>query len=133
MDALAGYIREKREARSLTQKGLGDLAGTTQAAISDIERGQTKLPNADLRRKLAKALGVSHLDLLVAAGEITPDEVQQAGVVGVVEKTDTPKRDFLIERMRNDLEWDHEVDFTMTFTINLLAEKQKQERGGGGS
>lgn len=90
MTALATFVRRERDSRGLTQKGLASAAGVTQAAISDIERGQTKLPNADIRRRLAQALGVSHVDLLIAAGELTADELEAAGVAGVVEREADP-------------------------------------------
>jgi hypothetical protein len=38
--------------------------------------GTTKLPEADVRRKLAHALGVRHVDILVEAGEHNELEVE---------------------------------------------------------
>lgn len=65
---LGQFVRELRSERGMAQGELATAAGMPQPALSDIERDRIKLPNADIRRRLAKALGVSHLDLLVAAG-----------------------------------------------------------------
>lgn len=78
MTELAAYIRERRLQLGMTQVELSLAADVSQPLISDIERGQTKLPNADARRKIAQALGIRHVDLLVAAGELWPDELPGA-------------------------------------------------------
>jgi transcriptional regulator with XRE-family HTH domain len=75
MESLADYIRNRRLALGWTQEDLAAQAGLTQPNISDIERMQTKLPSPEARRGLARALRVRHVDLLVAAGELAPDEV----------------------------------------------------------
>jgi len=80
------YIRARRLALGFTQKRLGEMAGISSARIAQIEGGAVTLPGAVHRRGLATALGVSHLDLLIAAGELTEDEVVAAGMVGVVEE-----------------------------------------------
>lgn len=90
---LQKFVQDHRRDAGLTQRQLADLAGINQPTISDIERGQVKLPSADIRRRLALAFGVSHLDVLVAAGEIFPSEIEQAGSTGVVEyRPDDPVR-----------------------------------------
>lgn len=48
-------IREAREAKGWTQQQLGQRYGVSHAAISDIERGVTKLGVAELQR-LARLL-----------------------------------------------------------------------------
>jgi len=102
MATLGTTIRDKRTELGMLQGELALRARIPQAALSDIERGKTKLPNADIRRRLAMVLGVSHLDLLVAAGEITERELASADAVGVVELApDDPRRDLkaLIDRV----------------------------------
>lgn len=69
------YIKERRLALSMSQEDLAESAGTSAAYLSQIERGKVALPGADLRRRLARVLGVRHIDLIVAAGELAPDEV----------------------------------------------------------
>jgi transcriptional regulator with XRE-family HTH domain len=80
MDAttLGAYVRARRLALGWTQKNLCDRSGVRQPVISDIERGRTARSDADIRRRLAGALGVTHLDLLIAAGELTREEARTA-------------------------------------------------------
>lgn len=79
---LGAYIRDRRlELGYRTQSDFAERAGVNRAHLSQIESGKIALPNADLRRKLAKAMGVSHLDILVAAGELEPEEAVSAGGV----------------------------------------------------
>ena len=80
--SLATYVIEKRSEAGLRATDLASASGLTKSYISELERGKIALPNADIRRRLARALGVSHLDLLVAAGEITSAEL--GTVAGVV-------------------------------------------------
>jgi transcriptional regulator with XRE-family HTH domain len=49
-------IRERREQQGLSQRALARRAGTTQAAVSRIERGLTS-PNWDTVRALLLAMG----------------------------------------------------------------------------
>jgi transcriptional regulator with XRE-family HTH domain len=72
---LARYIIERREQLGLTQAQIADRAGLARAEMNAIEKGRIKLPGAYKRRALASALGVRHIDLFIAAGEIEPDEV----------------------------------------------------------
>lgn len=74
-ETLAGYVERKRMALGLNQTELATRAGIPPTTMNRIERGVTKLPEAGIRRPLAKALGVRHVDLLIAAGELTEDEV----------------------------------------------------------
>jgi transcriptional regulator with XRE-family HTH domain len=98
---LAKYVEDKRLALGIdSQTELARRAGVPRETVNRIERGLTQNPEADVRRRLAKALGVSHLDLLVAAGEITEDEIAKAGASGVVERDPHDRREQLIERLR---------------------------------
>lgn len=74
-ETLAELILRLRTARGWTQEALAERSGLNQPTIADIERGRSKLPGPDIRRRLAVALGVRHVDLLIAAGQLTPDEV----------------------------------------------------------
>jgi transcriptional regulator with XRE-family HTH domain len=75
MQTLGSYIKEQRERRGWLQTELAARSGVPQATISAIETGAKKLPGADIRRKLARALGVPHIALLIAAGEVEAEEV----------------------------------------------------------
>jgi XRE family transcriptional regulator, regulator of sulfur utilization len=63
VDRLAASLRAIREARDLTQHDLGDMAGVTASAISQVERAERGLSLATLMR-LSAALGVTIDDLL---------------------------------------------------------------------
>lgn len=56
-------IRELREAKGLTQKGLAELANVTPSALNKLEMGTRGL-DQDWMRRLAPLLGVSPADLL---------------------------------------------------------------------
>jgi transcriptional regulator with XRE-family HTH domain len=60
---VAASLRSVRRARKLSQHDLGDLAGVTASAISQVERGDRSLSLATLVR-LSAALGVTIDDLL---------------------------------------------------------------------
>ncbi|MCC6314843.1 MAG: helix-turn-helix domain-containing protein [Thermomicrobiales bacterium] len=84
-ETLGEFVRRERERRGMTLTALADAAELSKSELSALERGKIALPGAAKRRRLAAALGVSHLDLLVAAGEITRDEIEPLGVRGTVE------------------------------------------------
>lgn len=79
MRTLKGFVTERREQLGINQTELAKRAGVPRTTVNRIEQGTTKLPEADIRRKLAKALGVRHVDILVAAGELTEEEVLPLG------------------------------------------------------
>ena len=70
--------------RITSQVELATASGLTKSEINALLQGRVKLPGPEKRKGLAKALGVSHLDLLIAAGEITEAEIEDAGKAGVV-------------------------------------------------
>lgn len=66
-----------RKAAGLTQEGLEELSGVSQATISQAERGAST-PGADVALLLCKALNISLEDLLYQEPESAPSaEVQQ--------------------------------------------------------
>ena len=72
---LGEFVKERREAFGLNQSALSRNSGVLRETINRIENNKTMLPSADTRRRLAKALNVRHIELLVAAGELTEDEI----------------------------------------------------------
>src|SRR4029434_2675014 len=66
--------------------------------LSQIESGKIGLPSADVRRRLAIAMGVTHVDLLLAAGELSDADIQVAGIEGVA--IDTPEIEDLVDDLR---------------------------------
>ncbi|MDD4888735.1 MAG: helix-turn-helix transcriptional regulator [Phycisphaerae bacterium] len=67
-NSLAFRLRSLRDKAGLTQRALSDSAGITEMAISRIENGHAT--NVELRTlvALAKALGVSIIDLIPEGG-----------------------------------------------------------------
>lgn len=119
---LAEYLKQKREEQGILASQLADKAGLTRSHISEIERGKIALPNADIRRRLAAALGVSHLDLLVAAGEITEAELGTS--VGLVERDDQDPRELLIDRIR-ELPWHEGTEGALAMAVELLEQRER--------
>lgn len=68
-------LRERREALGLTLEDVAERVGTTRGHISSIELGRVTTPKAELRRKLAKVLGIRHVDLLMMTGELEDWEI----------------------------------------------------------
>jgi len=62
LSALGRNVRERREARELTQEKLAERAGLDAAYISGIERG-LRNPGIKNVAKLAKALGLTTAEL----------------------------------------------------------------------
>jgi transcriptional regulator with XRE-family HTH domain len=72
---LGGYIRNCREQRGLTQTELAERADVPRTTVNRIETGTTQLPAPDIRRRLARVLGVPHLDLVVSSRTTTREPV----------------------------------------------------------
>ena len=70
VDRVAASLRAVRRARKLSQHDLGDLAGVTASAISQVERAERGLSLATLVR-LSAALGVT-IDDLVRGEDAVP-------------------------------------------------------------
>lgn len=82
-------IVELREARGLSQKDLGTLAGVTAPAITMWETGK-RFPRGKNLQNLARALGVSESDIL--------DDVPAP-----IPKASYPNKDSLIVAIQRDL------------------------------
>ena len=74
---LGKWARIRREGLGITQADVAERMGPDVETnyVTKVETGRIKRPPAEMRRRLASALGVSHVDLLVAAGELADDEV----------------------------------------------------------
>jgi transcriptional regulator with XRE-family HTH domain len=88
VDRVAASLRAVRRARKLSQHDLGDLAGVTASAISQVERAERGLSLATLVR-LSAALGVTIDDLV--RGE-------DRGAYRIGRRTDDP-RDGLVQTL----------------------------------
>lgn len=69
------WLRQMLEAKGMSQAELAARSGLTRSVINAYVRGKIGLPSADNRRAIAGVLGVRHIDILIAAGEIAHDEV----------------------------------------------------------
>jgi transcriptional regulator with XRE-family HTH domain len=81
---MAASLRAVRRTRHLSQHDLGDLAGVSASAISQVERAERGLSLATLVR-LSSALGVTIDDLLRG---------KEAGVYRIGRRTDDPRAGF---------------------------------------
>ena len=68
-EALARWIREHREAFAYSQQEFADESGISRATLSKIEQGHI-YPSMQVRRKLAKALGVGPQELWNLRSEV---------------------------------------------------------------
>lgn len=75
-ETLASLIRTRREALGLSQIGLAHAIGTSSAYMSQIEKGRSNWPQ-NLIVPLSKALGVSEVEMAIAAGLLSPDAATQ--------------------------------------------------------
>jgi transcriptional regulator with XRE-family HTH domain len=69
--ALASALRRLREDRHLTREALAFHAGLTTGSLARIELGQSS-PGWDTVRKVAKALGISLVELATAVEAAEP-------------------------------------------------------------
>lgn len=74
---LAAYVAARRAHLGITQQELADRAGLKRDVIAAIESRKSKLPEPETRRKLAAGLGVTHERLLIAAGQLLPNEASR--------------------------------------------------------
>ena len=72
---LGPWIIERRLQLGLTQTELAEKTGILRTTLNNIERGKVSFPSIENRRRLADALRVRHVDLLVAAGELDDTEI----------------------------------------------------------
>lgn len=107
----------------MTATALANEAGLTKSHLSQIEQGKISFPNADIRRRVATALGVSHLELLIAAGEITEDEITRAGAVSTVQ--DGPIESELIAAIRAHNWESSEAEFVKLFLENMYGKGKR--------
>lgn len=63
------------------QAAFARAIGQGSSIVNRWVTGNIKLPRPEARRRLAAALGIRHVDLLVAAGELWPEEVSGVAVM----------------------------------------------------
>jgi len=110
-DRLAELVQARRRMLGLTQAELAQRAGVSQTYISNLERGRNQLPKVQIRRQIAQALRMSHIDLLIAAGELDRHELPGSAdavrpvVVGLASRLDSLPADTrrALERVIDEL------------------------------
>lgn len=81
---LGGLVRRRRSELRLTQTELAERAGISQAYLSSMERGLVRMPDVEIRRRLAEALRMTHVQLLLDIEELSPAELGQTAPTPVV-------------------------------------------------
>lgn len=72
--AFGRYMRERRLQLGMSQSALARAIGAMDRSyVTQVESGKIGLPQAEMRRKIAAVLQVSEIDLLIAAGELSPE------------------------------------------------------------
>ena len=133
---LGDFVREKREGLGLSQTELSARADVPRTTVNRIETGTTQLPSPDVRRRLAIALGVSHLDLLIASGEITEEEIAPLGVQGVIEP-DPVRAELMDALSRLPLTGERPTTFRRLIDVfsendRIAGDRSSQEHKNGG-
>lgn len=88
-------IRELRKANNLTMRDLAEKSGTASSYISDLENGKIKNPSGIKLKKIAKALGVSVIDILYPTNEDKEKAVAEAQDILKQEFYDKPAAETL--------------------------------------
>lgn len=73
---LGQFVARARADLRLTQADLAHKIGMSASFIAQLEQGYKKRPTKQTLRKLAQALGLRYIDLLIAAGEIDPEDIE---------------------------------------------------------
>jgi transcriptional regulator with XRE-family HTH domain len=125
---LGNYIVAAREQRGWNQTEFAARANIKRAHLAQIERGKIALPSGELRRRLAAALDVRHVDILVAAGELTGDEIPDEGSAPEPFPHDATKRQIIQQLATLDTSEAVNVSEYIEFRIGLRARKTSDVR-----
>jgi transcriptional regulator with XRE-family HTH domain len=84
---LGDYVRARREELGLSQTDVERRFAVPQSYLSRLERGRVAFPSGEYRSRLESALQVTNVDLLLAAGEVSRDELVDWTRVAGIEPT----------------------------------------------
>ncbi|MFL6072789.1 MAG: helix-turn-helix domain-containing protein [Mycobacteriales bacterium] len=77
---LGRYIRENRERRGMSLRGLAKAIDNDPKYLSRIERDHYKRPNANVLHRIADVLDLSYADLLLLTGQEPPEDLPSLAV-----------------------------------------------------
>lgn len=69
------YLKNLRKSKKVTLVELSRMVGVSQGYLSNIETGVRGIPSPELLRKVSKALGTTHIGMMIKAGYLTEKEV----------------------------------------------------------
>ena len=69
-EKFGNYLRTLRKERGLTVKKVADLSDVSQSYITNVENNKRGTPSPDILKKLAEPLGVTYAELMVKAGYV---------------------------------------------------------------
>ncbi|SNZ14524.1 Transcriptional regulator, contains XRE-family HTH domain [Terribacillus aidingensis] len=76
MSDVGSVLKKERESKKLSLRELARRSGVSHPYISQLENGRTGVPTYSTVRALAKGLSVGYLDLLIAIGFVTDDDIE---------------------------------------------------------
>ena len=118
-------LKERRMALGLTQDEAAALIGIPMQHYSQIERGRIQLPRIELRRRLAKAYQMRHVDVLVALGVLEDWEIP-----GATPSVDDPVLKELQDQLALvDLNSDQRREMLLTLFAMFLRQDQARQSG----
>lgn len=105
---LPDLIRAHMQERGFSQAKLADRMGISPQTLSGILQGKWNRPSVENRRRIAAELGLTHLDILVATGDITAAEGREG--ITTFEGSDAPDAKLALSRtIRNLSDSDFEI------------------------
>ena len=124
--SLSDYLQRRLDELGWSQRELAARAEMKPSHVSQIVSGKIALPSPDIRRRLAHELGVRHVDLLIAAGEISDDEAASpvAPSLDATLPVSDPRRPILTYVMGLDPEDDDDVVEALQGIIHLASRRR---------
>lgn len=97
------FVREKRELRGMSVRGLGIAAGVSHTEIHRIENGERLNPSASALTSISQALGVSSLDIFIIAGYLNDSKDKRVMVEKAFPELKTKSQQKVLEKIANIL------------------------------
>lgn len=76
-NSIGVYLKEKREELGISKYRLAKDSQLSHTYISQLESGLKSNPSPEILDKLAQALGINNIDLLIKAGVISQDDFKK--------------------------------------------------------